>query len=847
MASGDGDDVWRDFLSRTRPVMRDDAVVQGDHWRVGVLSDALVRLEWSDDGGFEDRPSQVAVTRDFGSTPDYEVSRRDGILRIETSAFRLEYDMRPFSREGLSITAKGSDGHANTWHYGDDGGHGNLLGTARTLDQADGGVPLDQGVASRDGWAVLDDSTSNVFVPDDGRSSNPYGAWIASRGEGGIDLYVFAHGHRYADAVADLYRLTGRTPLLPRWALGNWWSRYHRYSQDEYRALMDRFEAERIPLTVAVLDMDWHITDPDPEYGSGWTGYTWNSRLFPNHRAFLEDLHRRGLRVTLNVHPRDGIRAFEEGYTEVAREMGVDPKSGRPVLFDPTDPRFVHAYLDLHHHLEAEGVDFWWLDWQQGGVTRQKGLDPLWMLNHIHWLDSGRDGRWPITFSRYAGPGSHRYPVGFSGDTVVSWRSLDFQPYFTATASNVGYGWWSHDIGGHMLGVRDEELEARWYWLGTFSPINRLHSTDSEFSSKEPWNFAEPARTSMVEALRLRHRLVPYLYTMDWRAHDEGRPVVEPMYWEHPDQGEAYEFPGEYRFGTQLVVAPITRPDDRAMAAGKADVWLPYGRWFDFQTGRRYESSSRGGRRIAAWRRLDRIPVFARAGAIVPLQDDDAASTRGAVNPSRIEILAFPGADGEFVMREDDGRYCADDSRMAVSDTTIRMERDRGVITVSAASDPDVVPEVRDWTITVRGAATSRVEVDVAGARVDAETVYDESTLSLSVRIPSVSVRSDMEVRFLDGIVVAHDPWMRDAFDVLYRARMHYLTKEQAMSAIRGEGKAAVASLFSLEHGAGVGDGDAGACEGEDRAGGDLHAGHMPISVVSGLSEVLLRGGVPSD
>ena len=197
-------------------------------------------------------------------------------------------------------------------------------------------------------------------------------------------------------------------------------------------------------------------------------------------------------------------------------------------------------------------------------------------------------------------------------------------------------------------------------------------------------------------------------------------------------------------------------------------------------------------------------------------------------------------------MREDDGRYCADDSRMAVSDTTIRMERDGGVITVSAASGPDVVPEVRDWTITVRGAATSRVEVDVAGARVDAETVYDESTLSLSVRIPSVSVRSDMEVRFLDGIVVADDPWMRDAFDVLYRARMHYLTKEQAMSAIRGEGKAAVASLFSLEHGAGVGDGDAGACEGEDRAGGDLHAGHMPISVVSGLSEVLLRGGVPS-
>lgn len=131
------------------------------------------------------------------------------------------------------------------------------------------------------------------------------------------------------------------------------------------------------------------------------------------------------------------------------------------------------AYFDMHHRMEAEGVDFWWLDWQQGGVTRQKGLDPLWMLNHMHYLDSGRGGNWPLTFSRYAGPGSHRYPVGFSGDTIVTWESLAFQPQFTATASNIGYGWWSHDIGGHMFGYRNEELEA----AGT-SSARSARSTD---------------------------------------------------------------------------------------------------------------------------------------------------------------------------------------------------------------------------------------------------------------------------------------------------------------------------------------------------------------------------------
>ena len=123
---------------------------------------------------------------------------------------------------------------------------------------------------------------------------------------------------------------------------------------------------------------------------------------------------------------------------------------------------FLAAYFDLvHRPLEDQGVDFWWIDWQSGPHSRIVGIDPLWMLNHFHFLDNARGGRRPLTFSRYAGPGSHRYPVGFSGDTLVTWASLDFQPYFTATASNVGYGWWSHDIGGHMLGGRDDELATR--------------------------------------------------------------------------------------------------------------------------------------------------------------------------------------------------------------------------------------------------------------------------------------------------------------------------------------------------------------------------------------------------
>ena len=134
----------------------------------------------------------------------------------------------------------------------------------------------------------------------------------------------------------------------------------------------------------------------------------------------------------------------------------------------------------------------WWIDWQQGSESRFPGVDPLWLLNHYHFLRSARKEKRPFIFSRYAGPGSHRYPAGFSGDSVTSWNSLRFQPYFTATAANIGYGWWSHDIGGHCAGKKDPELMMRWVQLGVFSPIMRLHSTSNLFNGKEPWKLDEP-------------------------------------------------------------------------------------------------------------------------------------------------------------------------------------------------------------------------------------------------------------------------------------------------------------------------------------------------------------------
>ncbi|KAK3484938.1 glycosyl hydrolases family 31-domain-containing protein [Neurospora hispaniola] len=689
------------------PVANPKSVVTGQgqkgHYRFSLLTDKLVRFEWSQDGGFEDRASTTAFFRSF-PTPEFKVDDNKDKLEIMTKYFHLTYDKNEFSSSGLTVKV-GTD----VWRY-DGKSYGDLGGTARTLDRADGRIPLEPGILSRKAYAVLDDSASMLF--EDG--------WIATRKPGRKDGYLFAYHGDHKAAIKDFYRLSGGQPLLPRWALGNWWSRYHAYSDKEYLAVMRRFATEKIPLNVAVIDMDWHKVNIPAKYGSGWTGYSWNPDLFPMPENFLCNLHDMGLKVTVNDHPADGIRAFEDQYKIVAKALGQDTSKEEPIRFDCTDKKFLDVYFDiLKANLEDEGIDFWWIDWQQGNRSRIPGVDPLWVLNHYHYLTSRRNVKattTPITFSRYAGAGSHRYPIGFSGDTLITWASLHFQPEFTATASNIGYGWWSHDIGGHYAGVRSNELTARWVQFGCFSPILRLHSEKSQWNSKEPWLYEPEARKVMTNYLQLRYRLIPFLYTMNVRACYEFEPLVQPMYWNHKDE-EAYTVPNQYYFGPDLMVAPITTPNDSATLMGSVRAWLP-------NTGRRYIDIRHpslvydGGRYVDIHRPLSEIPVFAKEGTIIPLDTAKSAKydKHGSSRPQAITIQLVVGADAYFELVEEPSSSvpAAKADRPDPSTlvrTPIRWSQKEGVLTIG--------PEVngrgqgRDWRVELLG-CTKELDKKVA-------------------------------------------------------------------------------------------------------------------------------------
>lgn len=735
------------------PVADPGAVVLGAQWRVTVLDAGAFRLEWSDDGGFEDRASTFAIRRRL-PVPEFRVERRGDGVEVTTARARLRYDGAPFSPTGLVVETIGQD--ANRWRWGQESR--DLGGTGRTLDDVDGRMPLEPGILARDGITVLDDSESFLFE-DDG--------WIGTRVPGRRDVTVFAYGRDHGDALRAYHAVSGAPSLLPRWALGNWWSRYHPYSDRSYLELMDRFAEERLPFSVAVIDMDWHrVGSVPPRYGNGWTGYSWEPTLFPDPQAFLAELHRRGMRTTLNLHPADGVRAFEDAYRGVAEAMGVDPDTEQPIPFDPTDRRFLETYFELlHHPLEAQGVDFWWIDWQQGRTTSLPGVDPLWLLNHFHFLDSARHGDTGVTFSRYAGPGSHRYSVGFSGDAVVSWASLAFQPEFTATAANIGYPWWSHDIGGHTRGVRDDELATRWVQFGAFSPIMRLHSANNPFIRKEPWAFPAEARAAMGAALRLRHRMVPYLHTVNHgTASGTGPALVRPLYHLEPRRDEAYAVPNTYAFGSELIVAPIVEPRDPVSRHGSARAWLPAGTWTDVFTGTVYA----GDRFVDLHRTLDSVPVLLREGGVLPLADEDELDV--TVNPTSFEVLVAPGSSGAFPLVEDRAGAGGD-----TVTTLLEWDRERGEFRVHpAVGAVDAVPARRRWRLTFLGTPAEGQHVDARRPDRFSVDVEADAATGAVVRLagaPEIGVDAREAVRRVLEGAQAGNPEKLAAWEVVSRDR----------------------------------------------------------------------------
>lgn len=723
--------------------------------RFSILTDGVIRMEWSPSGTFTDAPSFVAIHRNL-PIPEYTVQNKSAVVVISTACMKLKYKKGkgPFTKDNLTITsAKGM--LPFEWTPGTTQ-KGNLKGTDRTLDGFEGNhniyshqdMKLEDGLLSTDGWTLIDDSKNFLF--DD--SEWP---WVETReNKDGQDWYFMAYGHDYKAALKDYTAFAGKVPLPPRYAFGYWWSRYWSYSDKEMRQLVDNFHTYNIPLDVLVVDMDWHYTEPG--FG-GWTGWTWNRRLFPDPAKFLGYLKDNDLKITLNLHPADGVAPYEEKYPEMAQWMGIDTAKHEPIPWVVSDKHFMNGMLNkVLRPMEKQGVDFWWLDWQQWMYDKKvDSLSNTWWINYVFFSDMerNRDTR-PMLYHRWGGLGNHRYQIGFSGDAVISWKSLEFQPYFTNCSSNVLYGYWSHDIGGHMFKggekeILDPELFTRWMQYGALTPVMRTHSTKNAVLNKELWNFKGDYFEALRNSILFRYQLAPYIYTMARETYDNGISICRPMYYDYPEAKEAYDFRNEYMFGDQILVAPITTPMQNGLSTVK--VWLPEGNdWFEWTTG----TLLKGGQTVERSFTLTEYPVYVKAGSVLPLYNRVKNLNS---NNEEIIVNVFPGGSGSFCFYEDNGndKYYANE----YARTQMACERKDNLLTVTIAPRKGSyrnMPPNRQFKIKVLGSAIPKA-ITVNGSKAEYEYIGDELALLITLPETSCSQGNTIEIQYPTSIPELND------------------------------------------------------------------------------------------
>lgn len=686
-------------LAENNPKADERAQVVVGNARFTILTPQLIRMEWSEDGEFEDRASLTFVNRRL-EVPQFKVKQNRSKLTITTSNVTLSYIKgAKFSAENLSAEILVA-GKRVMWHYGDKDVQ-NLMGTTRTLDRHYGSPDhprsnrkrstMERGLLSRAGWTVVDDSERHLFVP----VESHWKEWVECRPEGDrLDLYLFAYGHDYTTALKDYTRVAGNIPLPPKYVFGYWWSRYWQYSDNELRDLVETMRSLDIPLDVLIIDMDWHETwgytsknTKKDEYGQrlGWTGYTWKRQLFPSPANFLSWCHKQNLKTSLNLHPASGIMPYEEPYQRFAEAYGWK-EVGKSIPYKMSEQRWADAYFNtVLGPMEQQGVDFWWLDWQQWVHSKYvKNLSNTFWLNHTfnhHMAERGNER--PLIYHRWGGLGSHRYQVGFSGDTYICWESLQYLPWFTATASNVGYGYWGHDIGGHYFHNEDKseidpELYLRWLQYGVFTPVFKTHCSKDRTIERRIWQFPNHM-LDMRAAMHLRYALVPYIYAAARETFDTGVSMTRPMYYSYPEHDLAYSSKEQYMFGNDLLIAPILTPADKTTGLATRKVWLPKGeRWYNMVSGKMYEGSDE---EIEIYCTQSENTYFAKAGSIIPMYPKSVRNLQQLINAY---ILTFvPGGDGETTIYEDDGKSKDYATAYATTKVTKRSEGNKVTITIA--------------------------------------------------------------------------------------------------------------------------------------------------------------------
>ena len=731
------------------PVADPAAVVVSGNVRFTVLTSQMIRIQYSSNAQFEDRATFTVVNRRL-PVPNFTAETADGYLTIQTEHLTLRYkegsvpkatDKKP---DNLSITFN-MNGQEIIWYPGKDDAM-NLMGTNRTLDQAWGDSrrgDMEKGLLSRAGWAIIDESpktkrgdgsTTFAMAP----TEDGFLWWGEPVDKNATDWYFLGYGHEYRKCLGDFIKVAGRVPMPPKYIFGYWYSRYWAYKQTEFQQIIRDAENNDVPMDVLIMDMDWHK--------SGWTGWSWNKTLIPTPKNLINYMHNHGVKTALNLHPADGVGSHEDNYKALKADLGLGSDFTGTIPWKIEDYNFYRAFFkDIIRPHEELGVDFWWQDWQQHLLVDDvPGLGETFWINHVFFEDMRRNRPElrPVIYHRWGGLGSHRYPICFSGDAWAAWSTLAYEISFTSTASNVCYDYWGHDLGGHQGGNNDPELLQRWLQFGVYTPIFRTHATNDSKLERRIWKY--PNFEQLRQTIRLRYQLFPYLYTAARETYETGVGMNRPLYYDWPEENNAYRFEDEYMFGPDILVAPIYTPSEDGFSQRR--IWLPQGQWWDVTN----HTLREGGTTFTGNFTTDEFPVYYRPGAVIvnyPVQRTVQTT------PDEILLLAVPGADGTGRFYEDDGMN-QDYVQGKVANTYFTQTHSANGLTLRIAPREGTyegIPVQRSWRIVFLGQAKQPQSITLNGEAVSQEQIsYEETTGEVTVLLPPTACDREIMLR-LEG------------------------------------------------------------------------------------------------
>ena len=662
------------------------------HQKAGVLRlevDApdVLHVTYSPlDGGHETRlPDHVVVKHDWAGA-SFEVTSDEKAITLSTPKLKavveresgaLHYigsDGRQLTTEGYRSLKPVEVNGEKTFHaelfFPTYGSHEGLYG----LGQHQAGVwnyrgepvPLQQEnteiavplLVSTNGYGIFWNNPSRTLVDNRFVHSLFITAEVADR----IDYY-FLYGPE-ADQIIGHYReLTGEVPLFGRWAYGLWQCKNKYQSQAEIEGVAAKYRALHIPVDNIVQDWFWWATMGE---------MTWNPH-YPDSQGMINKLHGEHFHLMVSVWPffRPGTSVYDQfdkngWFIEKTKTGGFHPVG--QALYDPTNPDARAQYWkNIDTALFEKGVDAWWLDTDEpetegrednilldhqlhiGSGARYANIYPLF---HTEGVSEGQqqasDKKRVFILSRSAYAGVQRLGVtAWSGDVLSDWLSFARQIPAGLNYSISGLPYWTTDIGGFISGgnlndPRFRELFVRWFQFGTFSPIFRVHGTRYP-DENELWSYGPEAQKILVDYDNLRYRLLPYIYSEAWQVTSNHGTLMRPLVMDWRNDVAAQNTGDEYLFGPAILVSPVT-----TQGATSRSVYLPRATWYDFWTGAKVE----GGKHIEADAPLTKLPLYVRAGSIIPMGPTMEWSTEKPADP--IEVRVYPGADGDFTFYEDE-------------------------------------------------------------------------------------------------------------------------------------------------------------------------------------------------